>query len=190
MSETRAGRRNALTTQRERTGRAAHAGGAIAFRELSLRGGLEAMVNQLREYLFEIGRFINKDGRIASFDFFGSPGQFLYQNRNYSETIDTGAILVRNRIPSFGIYVVTVDTESAAASDDLDTITLFPEREGNILILKAEDSARTVVVKNGTGNITLEQTLGDFSMDSADDTITLLQVSDGSFLELSRSDNG
>jgi hypothetical protein len=48
---------------------------------------------------------------------------------------------------------ITVDTEGAAASDDLDTIN--GGRDGLLLILRAANTARTVVVKNGTGNIVL-----------------------------------
>lgn len=45
----------------------------------------------------------------------------------------------------------TVDTESDAASDDLDTIN--GGIDGMILIIRAENAARTVIIKNGTGNI-------------------------------------
>ena len=77
-----------------------------------------------------------------------------------------------------------VDTEADAATDDLDTIN--GGAEGDLLILRAENDARTVVVKDGTGNI---QCAGDFSLDNVQDTITL--IFDGSaWLELSRSDNG
>jgi len=45
----------------------------------------------------------------------------------------------------------TVDTESNAASDDLDTITAGDN--GQLLILRTENDARDVVIKHGTGNI-------------------------------------
>lgn len=50
----------------------------------------------------------------------------------------------------------SVDTESDAASDDLDTITApasFPLF--NLLIIRPADDARSVVVKHNTGNIIL-----------------------------------
>ena len=45
----------------------------------------------------------------------------------------------------------TIDTESDAATDDLNTIT--GGTEGDILILRAANGSRDVVVKHGTGNI-------------------------------------
>lgn len=77
-----------------------------------------------------------------------------------------------------------VDTEADAATDDLDTIN--GGSEGDILILRANDDARTVVVKDGTGNI---QCAGDFSMDNVQDTIMLIN-NGTAWLEISRSDNG
>lgn len=77
-----------------------------------------------------------------------------------------------------------VDTESAAASDDLDTIT--PGRNGYRVILQAANSARTVVVKDGTGNMKLA---GDMSLDNAEDTIELV-FNNTDWYELSRSNNG
>jgi len=47
----------------------------------------------------------------------------------------------------------SVDTESDAASDDLDTIT--PLVDMNFMLLKLEDSARVVTLKHGTGNLLL-----------------------------------
>ena len=76
-----------------------------------------------------------------------------------------------------------VDTEGAAASDDLDTIN--GGTTGALLVLSAENVARTVVCKDGTGNL---QLAGDFSLDHTNDR--LLLVSDGTnWTELSRSNN-
>lgn len=80
----------------------------------------------------------------------------------------------------------TVDTEADAVSDDLDTIN--SGSDGMTLVIRAADSGRTVVVKDGTGNI---QSAGDFSMDNAQDVMTLMYVNDlSAWVELSRSDNG
>lgn len=77
-----------------------------------------------------------------------------------------------------------VDTEAAAASDDLDTIN--GGVIGMVLVVHAANSARTVVAKNGTGNLKLE---GDMTLDNAEDTLQLIH--DGTnWLELSRSNNG
>jgi hypothetical protein len=60
-------------------------------------------------------------------------------------TISGGAITVSRNVH-------TVDTEGAAASDDLDTIN--GTATGFWLILRTTASARDIVVKHGTGNIT------------------------------------
>lgn len=64
----------------------------------------------------------------------------------------------------------TIDTESDAASDDLDTIS--GGADGDYLTIRAENDARTVVVKHGTGNI-LTVDGNDFSIDDDDKSITL-----------------
>ena len=79
-----------------------------------------------------------------------------------------------------------IDTESGAASDDLDTIN--GGTAGQMLVLRAESDDRTVVVKHGTGNMHLS-VASDLNLDSIYDTITLLY--DGSnWIEISRSNNG
>ena len=54
-----------------------------------------------------------------------------------------------------------VDTQAGAASDDLDTIN--GGNIGSFLVLRPENAARTVVLKDGTGNLVLA---GDFTMDT------------------------
>jgi len=76
-----------------------------------------------------------------------------------------------------------VDTESDAASDDLWYV--WGGAIGQFLILQAVDSARTVVCKDGTGNL---QLAGDFDLDNTRDRLMLMH--DGSnWIELSRSNN-
>jgi hypothetical protein len=53
------------------------------------------------------------------------------------------------------------------------------------LIIVAANSARTVVAKDGTGNLRLN---GDFSLDHQNDTLTLIH-NGSNWLEVSRSDN-
>lgn len=92
-------------------------------------------------------------------------------------TIATGAITITKTYH-------TVDTESDASTDDLDTIS--GGTAGDIIVLSAADGARDVVVKDGTGNI---KSNGDFTLDNAEDTWSAIY--DGTnWLELSRSDNG
>ena len=80
-----------------------------------------------------------------------------------------------------------VDTEGAAATDDLDTVNEAAGAgiTGQLLILGAFNDARTVVVKDGTGNL---QLAGDMSLDSVQDRIMLLGDS-GNWRELARSNN-
>jgi len=80
-----------------------------------------------------------------------------------------------------------VDTESAAATDNLDYV-YGPSFNGQLLMLRAANSARTVVLKDGTGNLKLA---GDMTLDNAEDTITLLyDLTDDIWYEISRSNNG
>jgi len=78
-----------------------------------------------------------------------------------------------------------VDTESSASTDDLDTID--GGKPGDTIILQAKDNARTVVIKDSTGNL---NTVGDFSLDSSSDTITLIRASTTTWHEVARSNNG
>lgn len=65
-----------------------------------------------------------------------------------------------------------IDTESAAASDDLDTITAGTGISAeSILILRAANVARVVTLKDGTGNLLLN---GDYALNATDRTITLI----------------
>ncbi len=100
------------------------------------------------------------------------------ENGDTSVTIATGVITV----PA-GVRYILVDTESAAASDDLDTIN--GGNTGDFIILKAASDARTVVVKDNTGNLQLN---GDFSLTDSDDTIILFW-NGAQWHEASRSDN-
>lgn len=64
----------------------------------------------------------------------------------------------------------TIDTESDAASDDLDTIN--GGTNGEIVILRAENAARTVVIKDGTGNIETPFG-GDITLDETEKVVLL-----------------
>lgn len=77
----------------------------------------------------------------------------------------------------------SVDTEANVASDEVDTITAATL--GDRLVLIAAANGRTIVFKDGTGNLRMD---GDFSLTQTQDTIEFF--CDGSnWLELSRSDN-
>lgn len=70
-----------------------------------------------------------------------------------------------------------------AGSDNLDTIA--GGQEGDLLVQRASNSSRTIVAKDGTGNLRLA---GDFTMDHKEDS--LLLIYDGNnWIELSKSNN-
>lgn len=80
-----------------------------------------------------------------------------------------------------------VDTEGAAAADDLDTITAATD--GQRLRLYCVSGARVVTVKNGTGNIKLNGA-ADFAMNNAADVIELEYHSPvAAWIEIARSNN-
>lgn len=82
------------------------------------------------------------------------------------KTIASGAITVTGPLH-------TVDTESNAASDDLETITA-QSGAGELIHLKADNTARTVVIRHGTGNIKLSDA-ANFSLDDTEKSITLIR---------------
>jgi hypothetical protein len=80
----------------------------------------------------------------------------------------------------------TLDTEADASSDDLDTIN--GGVDGMRLLMRPQSSTRTVVLKDGTGNLALA---GDFSLTQLHDCIELVYDDGAGFwFEVSRSDNG
>jgi hypothetical protein len=76
-----------------------------------------------------------------------------------------------------------LDTEAAAATDDLDTIN--GGTEGDILILCTAVSSRDVTLKDGTGNLSLA---GDFALLTSQYRI-VLYYNGTNWQELSRSAN-
>jgi hypothetical protein len=84
-------------------------------------------------------------------------------------TIATGAITATSS------YIV-LDTEGAAASDDLDTIN--GDTAGQILVLTIANSARDVVLKNGTGNLSIG---GDITIGTTNDVVMLLRRSGSNY---------
>jgi hypothetical protein len=79
-------------------------------------------------------------------------------------TIATGAVTITQSAH-------TIDTESDAASDDLDTIS--GGATGDVIYLRAVNDARTVVLKNGTGNI-LTYDGSDITLDEDHKTVSLI----------------
>lgn len=83
------------------------------------------------------------------------------------KTIASGAITVDQNYH-------TVDTQSDASTDDLDTITKQSDMDdGFILVLVPEHTDRTVVIKHNTGNILTEGD-ADISLDDTGDVVVLM----------------
>lgn len=90
-------------------------------------------------------------------------------------TIQGGAITVTDP----GVYAI--DTEDAAASDDLDTIN--GGSEGDVIVLKLANDAHNVVLKDGTGNFDL---LGlDITLDTTNQRVKLQKDASGNWVEFS-----
>jgi len=113
-------------------------------------------------------------------------------NMFYNNISAIGAIILNNATEltiATGVVTATqsyhkIDTEADAATDDL--VTISGGAAGQELTIKATDSARTVVAKNGTGNL---QLTADMSLDNANDTLTMIY--DGTnWLETGRANNG
>jgi hypothetical protein len=95
-------------------------------------------------------------------------------------TIASGVITLPD--VSNNLIELTVDTEAAGATDDLTTIN--GGRHGQILIIRAAANTRTVVVKDTTMRLA-----GDCTLDSDQDTITLINYLGTNWIELARSNN-
>ena len=78
-----------------------------------------------------------------------------------------------------------VDTEADAATDDLDTIATTNMLEGDIITLRSVTSARVTTLKDGTGNLALDN---DFALSNDKDTIQLL-YNGTSWQEVARANN-
>lgn len=84
-------------------------------------------------------------------------------------------------------FLILVDTEAAASTDDLDRLALTNIPDGSLVSLQAANTTRTVVVRHaqtGSGQF-LISTLGSFSLDDTEKFITF-RLSGTSFVEVDR----
>ena len=93
-------------------------------------------------------------------------------------TIATGAITITQSRH-------TIDTESDAATDDLDTIN--GGTTGQIIVISSEADARDVVIKHATGNI-ITETQTDITLGLSNDKM-ILQYDGSNWVVISRSVN-
>jgi hypothetical protein len=79
-----------------------------------------------------------------------------------------------------------IDTEAAAATDDLSTLTIAGNiRAGHLLILTAANSARVPTVRSGIGNILMAG--GDYGLDGSKNAFLLLQLVGTTWFEITRA---
>jgi hypothetical protein len=110
-------------------------------------------------------------------------GDWQETGRGADLTISSGAATPTGRVHR-------IDTESSAATDDLETLTATNAYDGSIVTIQPNNSARTIVAKHNTGNIQLDGE-ADFSMDNNSDTLTLMYDENKAiWLEIGRSKNG
>jgi len=102
-----------------------------------------------------------------------------------ARTIAAGIVATTNTLTT----IVNLDTEAAAATDDLDTIANTFTREGQVLTLRSSNDSRDIVVKTGVGNIALTGAV-DFTLTTRRSYITLIWNSTNSkWNELARVTN-
>jgi hypothetical protein len=121
---------------------------------------------------------IDDDGDITATAFLGK-----LNGSSTTATIASGVATLATQSTN-----LSIDTEGAAATDDLDTLTNASGASGDFLVIRTVNSARDVVVKNGTGNIFLRGT-SDLTLASSQDRLLLLRQG-GNYLEIARSQLG
>jgi hypothetical protein len=85
----------------------------------------------------------------------------------FSPTIAAGVITIPTQLRVTGL-LVSVETQGGASSDDLDTIS--GSFNGQQITIRRETSGHNVVLKNGTGNLSIG---GDITISAVDDFVTL-----------------
>jgi hypothetical protein len=102
-----------------------------------------------------------------------------------THTISADAIALTRSDSFLRVYA---DAEGAASTDNLATIS--NPTDGQMLLLMASSNSRDIVVKHGTGNITLAGA-ADFTLDANTDAITLIyRAAATRWVEVGRSNNG
>jgi len=126
---------------------------------------------------------IQPDGSLTVF-VDAEDSEWVTANQNYGTTNDQDMIYTgKSAYPDDGELTIssgavtitgvnhTIDTEADASTDDLDTIN--GGVDGEILMIRAENAARDVVIKSGTGNITTDDG-EDITLDETE-KVTFLQ---------------
>lgn len=106
-------------------------------------------------------------------------GLGLGMGSELTATIASGAVTVAR--PGF----LVLDTEAAAATDDLDTLTVTGVQVGDIVVIRSTSPSRDITIKDGIGNF---RSNGDFVL-SNDQDMFMAVWRTGVWQEVSRADN-
>lgn len=169
ITNTPAGRRSFIEAIQANAGAAADNVPAGVFRWDGTSTLPANTVTQISE-TNDAGRWLRVDRWAAGPEYsdITSPFAPVVYPRGDTLTIATGSITA----PDTGVYFA-VDTEGAAATDDLDTIV--NTLNYRMIILRSANSAQDVTVKNGTGNLRLAS--GDYVMSTTTNKIGLIYES-------------
>lgn len=125
------------------------------------------------------------DMQTAVYNWLGASRQLIGGGAPQTKTIASGTLTPDEDM----CFWILIDTEAAAASDDLDRLGVTNIPNGAIVILQAANTARTVVVRHsqgGSGQF-LNANVGSFSLDDTEKFIMYRYSSSGtSFVELTR----
>jgi len=132
------------------------------------------------DYFLNVSAFANHTNLVVKGNEAANMDTAFHRNFGAYELTISGGVVTAPRAGWFNI-----DTESDAATDDLDTITATYLTPGDILYFNPANSGRDVTFKDGTGNLHLG---GDISFATSTDTITLMWVGTV-FVRLSNATN-
>lgn len=171
--------------------------GTIAFTAMNMSGGTNTQ--GLIDTSYGYRAFLNAD-----YDADGCSGQGTASPTSLTNSIEITKYLVNrgfqtsfieaNEIISNGgievdrqssMTILYVDTQALAASDDLDSISVGSFNENDLVIIRGENSARIVTVKDGTGNINLANNEDFVSGDST--KVLMLRLINGAWYEECRA---
>jgi len=165
----------------------------------SLHGMVDGQMAIEKKSNSQLALYRKKYGRLWKTYMSSDGNQYVDKNLKVNNNISIlGSLNINNRIIvnqsseltiSSGVITITgslhtVDTQGDASSDDLTTIN--GGKEGQLLIIKAAHTARTVVLKNASANIACGS---DFSLDSIYDMAILIFIGN-KWLALSLQSNG
>ena len=114
---------------------------------------------------------------IMAYDLFGAT---VLADIQQTVDIASGVITIDNPIRR----LIKADTEGAAASDDLDTIS--GGYTGQVISIYSTNSGRDIVCKDGTGNLKLA---GDITLSHPDDRL-VIEYDGTNWYQVSFADNG